>query len=300
VSRAWRPDLAPGVRGGVRRTARLPSTADLAALDPALARIVVLDGPTSRTALFDTLAAALAFPAWFGRNWDALEELLRGPDTDDDRAIVVVWHHPDRLPGPDHDLARAVFSAVATDRREAGRRPLVVLLPAGAEESMEVEEPAMAPPSGNVPESIRSIGRVHHVAVVVRSIEDALPVWRDMLGLRLETVTDVPHDGVRIAFLAVGESRIELVAPTDGTTGVARYLESRGEGFHHVCLEVPNLAEALIRLGMDGLELIDSAPRRGAEAPVAFIHPRSCNGVLVELIEAPGGPAWAQLGFTGD
>ena len=79
--------------------------------------------------------------------------------------------------------------------------------------------------------------------------------------------------------------------------GVARFLASKGEGFHHVCFEVDNLAEALIRLELDGLELIDTAPRRGAEGPVAFIHPRSCQGVLVELIEAPGGPAWRSLGY---
>lgn len=129
------------------------------------------------------------------------------------------------------------------------------------------------------------------------SIEDALGLWRDALGLELETVTDIPDDRVRIAFLAVGESKIELVQPTDDTTGVARFLASKGEGFHHVCLEVGNLAETLLRLEIDGLELIDTAPRRGAEGPVAFIHPRSCHGVLVELIEAPGGPAWDSLGF---
>ena len=103
---------------------------------------------------------------------------------------------------------------------------------------------------------------------------------------------------VRIAFLAVGESKVELVEPTDETTGVARFLASRGEGFHHVCFEVANLAETLLRLEIDGLELIDSAPRRGAEGPVAFIHPRSCHGVLVELIEAPCGPSSTSLGFN--
>jgi len=135
------------------------------------------------------------------------------------------------------------------------------------------------------------------VAVVVRSIEQSLTFYRDSLGLELETITDVPGDRVRIAFLGVGESKIELVEPTDDTTGVARFLESKGEGFHHVCFEVENLAETLMRLEIDGLELIDTAPRRGAEGPVAFIHPRSGNGVLVELIEAPGGPAWQALGY---
>ena len=150
-----------------------------------------------------------------------------------------------------------------------------------------------------VPPDIRGLGKVHHVALIVRSIDDALGLWRDTLGLTFETVMDIGADRVRIAFLGVGESKIELVEPTDDTTGVARFLATKGEGFHHVCFEVPNLAETLLRLEIDGLELIDSAPRRGAEGPVAFIHPRSCHGVLVELIEAPGGPAWTSLGFGG-
>ena len=152
-------------------------------------------------------------------------------------------------------------------------------------------------PSARLPERVRRIGRVHHVALIVRSIEESLGLWRDALSLELETVMDIPSDRVRIAFLGVGESKIELVEPTDDTTGVARFLESKGEGFHHVCFEVPNLAETLLRLEIDGIELIDSAPRKGAEGPVAFLHPRSCHGVLVELIEAPGGPSWASLGF---
>ena len=148
-----------------------------------------------------------------------------------------------------------------------------------------------------LPAHVRRLGKIHHVALIVRSIEEASRFWRDALGLELEEVQDVPGDRVRIAFLGVGESKVELVEPTDDTTGVARFLANKGEGFHHVCFEVPNLAETLLRLEIDGLELIDSAPRRGAEGPVAFIHPRSCHGVLVELIEAPGGPSWTSLGF---
>ena len=150
-----------------------------------------------------------------------------------------------------------------------------------------------------LPAELGRIGKVHHVALIVRSIDDALGLWRDMLGLELETVMDIESDKVRIAFLAVGESKVELVEPTDDTTGVARFLASKGEGFHHVCFEVANLAETLLNLEIGGLELIDTSPRRGAEGPVAFIHPRACHGVLVELIEAPGGPAWAALGFGG-
>ena len=149
-----------------------------------------------------------------------------------------------------------------------------------------------------VPAPIRGLGKVHHVAVIVGSIEGALAFWQDHLGLGLETVLDIPQDRVRIAFLGVGESKMELVQPTDDTTGVARFLASRGEGFHHVCFEVANLGETLTRLASQGVELIDAGPRRGAEGPVAFLHPRSCHGVLVELIEAPGGPAWPVLGYA--
>jgi methylmalonyl-CoA/ethylmalonyl-CoA epimerase len=150
----------------------------------------------------------------------------------------------------------------------------------------------------SLPVDTHRFGRVHHVAIVVGDLERALGFYRDVLGLVLEVVQEVPSDRVRIAFLTVGESRIELVSPTDDSTGVARFLAAKGEGFHHVCLEVADLAGELTRLGIEGVELIDSAPRHGAEGPVAFIHPRSCNGVLVELIEKPGGPAWRSLGFT--
>jgi methylmalonyl-CoA/ethylmalonyl-CoA epimerase len=152
-------------------------------------------------------------------------------------------------------------------------------------------------PESRLPVALQRLGKVHHVALIVRSVEDALGLWRDMLGLELETVMEIEQDRVRIAFLGIGESKIELVEPTDDTTGVARFLDSKGEGFHHICFEVANLAETLLKLEIAGLELIDTAPRRGAEGPVAFIHPRACHGVLVELIEAPGGPAWAALGF---
>jgi methylmalonyl-CoA epimerase len=154
------------------------------------------------------------------------------------------------------------------------------------------------PPESGLPAKIRALGRVHHVAVIVADLDDALGFWRDTLGLPVELVLPIESDGVTIAFLPVGESKVELVMPTTETTGVARFLANKGEGFHHVCFEVDNLTETLLRLEFDGLELIDTAPRKGAEGPVAFLHPRSCHGVLVELIEAPGGPAWASLGYT--
>ncbi len=151
----------------------------------------------------------------------------------------------------------------------------------------------------HLPGVIRKLGKIHHVAVVVRSIDESLRLWRDMLGMPVELVLPIEFDRVTIAFLAVGESKIELVQPDDDTTGVARFLANKGEGFHHVCFEVDNIAETLLRLELDGIQLIDTAARKGAEGPVAFLHPKSCQGVLVELIEKPGGPAWTALGYEG-
>ena len=282
--------LAPEGGGGLVETAAALDAAALAATANEYgARFASLHGPTSKAQVLTKLNAALGFPAWAGRNWDALEELLAHPGSDEAGPIVIAWHDPGRLDAADAATFRAIVAAAAEARAQAGDGSLVVV--AGPRPSHEVSD------MPTVPDHIRGLGKVHHVALIVRSLEDALGFWRDMLGLDLETIMDIEHDRVRIAFLGVGESKVELVQPTDDTTGVARFLESKGEGFHHVCFEVANLTETLLRLEMDGLELIDAAPRRGAEGPVAFIHPRSCHGVLVELIEARSGPAWAALGY---
>lgn len=146
-------------------------------------------------------------------------------------------------------------------------------------------------------DEIPGVRRIHHVGIVVRDIESAMRRYRDDLGLPFEAVMERPEDSVRLAFLSAGASKIELLQPTSEGTGVARFLANRGEGLHHVCLEVEDVGRALARLAATGYELIDAAPRRGAEGPVAFVHPRSTNGALIELIEAPGGPAWEALGF---
>jgi methylmalonyl-CoA epimerase len=147
-----------------------------------------------------------------------------------------------------------------------------------------------------LPEGLR-IGKIHHVAIIVRDLNSVLELYRDRFGLAVETVMPIPYDRVTIGFLPIGEVKIELVQPDDDTTGAAKFLASKGEGFHHVCFEVPDIQAALDTLAADGLVLIDKAARKGAEGPVAFIHPKSCHGVLVELIEAPGGPAWAKLEY---
>ena len=140
------------------------------------------------------------------------------------------------------------------------------------------------------------IKKIDHIAIVVRSIEEALHAYEGALGLELSGVEEMPEDAVRVAFLPVGESEIELVQPltTDTSTklstssGVAKFLEKRGEGLHHICLEVEDLEAALHDLAAKGIRLIDEQPRQGAHGRVAFLHPKSAHGVLIELIEKPG------------
>ena len=282
--------LAPEGAGGLVEVDGVLVVAVLAATANEYgARFAELRAPETKVDVIEGLVAGRAVPEWIGRNWDALEEQLAHPEPELAGPVIIAWHEPDRLEARAAATFRAIIEAAAEARARAGDGSLVVV--AGPRPESEV---APMPP---VPDHIRSLGKVHHVALIVASIETALGFWRDMLGLPLETIMDIEHDRVRIAFLGVGESKVELVEPTDDTTGVARFLASKGEGFHHVCFEVGNLAETLVRLELDGLELIDTVPRRGAEGPVAFIHPRSCHGVLVELIEAPGGPAWTALGI---
>jgi methylmalonyl-CoA epimerase len=134
-----------------------------------------------------------------------------------------------------------------------------------------------------------TIGSIHHVAVVVRSIDEALPRYLSLLGWRADgDPFDFATQGVRLCFLSAADrvgARIELVQPVDPECGVARFLESRGEGVHHVCLISSDLPADLDALAAAEAELIDREPRAGAHGRVAFIHPRTLNGVLWELIE---------------
>jgi len=130
------------------------------------------------------------------------------------------------------------------------------------------------------------IGRVHHIAIAVRSIADALPDFADSFGLAVMHTAEVEGAGVRVAVLPIGETCLELVEPTDPDGPVARFLQRQGEGLHHICYEVDDLEAALAHLKERGLRLVDSKPRRGMEgARVAFVHPSSTHGVLIELHE---------------
>jgi methylmalonyl-CoA/ethylmalonyl-CoA epimerase len=130
------------------------------------------------------------------------------------------------------------------------------------------------------------LGPLHHVAIAVPRIEDALPFFRDRLGLRGEPIRELPDQHVRAVFLGDATGRIELIEPTDSESGVAKFVADRAKPtLHHVCYVVDDLAGTLERLARDGVELVDRAPRRGAEGMVAFIHPRASGGVLLELID---------------
>ena len=130
------------------------------------------------------------------------------------------------------------------------------------------------------------LGPLHHVAIAVRRIEDAVPFFRDTLGLAADPIRDLPDQRVRVVFLGDAKGRIELIQPLDAESGVAKFVaEHPKPTLHHVCYIVDDLAAKLDELTREGVELIDRAPRRGAEGMVAFIHPRASGGVLIELID---------------
>ncbi len=129
--------------------------------------------------------------------------------------------------------------------------------------------------------------RIHHVGVVVKRLADAYRFYRDVLGLPLLKEKTIADQGVRAALLGAGDTEIELLEPIDASSGIGRFLERRGEGLHHLCFETPDVADALAGLKRRGAELIDTIPRDGLAGRIAFLHPRACRGVLVELATPP-------------
>lgn len=130
--------------------------------------------------------------------------------------------------------------------------------------------------------------RIDHVGIAVRDLGERLRFWRDALGLELAGTERVESEGVEVAFLEAGEARIELLEPTGEGSPIGRFLDRRGEGINHLTLRVDDLDAALARLGERGVEVVGEAPRPGAGGSrVAFLHPRSCGGVLLELVERP-------------
>ena len=134
--------------------------------------------------------------------------------------------------------------------------------------------------------------KIDHIGIATRGIEESLGFWRDALGLEVEHTETVEGQGVRVAMLPAGEPRVELLEPTGPDTPVARFLEKRGPGLHHVAVRVPDIRAALARLKSEGARLIDEEPRVGAGGClVAFVHPAASGGVLLELVQHTEVPA---------
>ncbi len=130
------------------------------------------------------------------------------------------------------------------------------------------------------------LGSIDHVAFVVEDMDAALDMYTNRLGFKVVERREVPDQGVEICFLDAEPVRIELIRPTREDTGVARFLQKRGEGQHHVCFRVDDIHATLQALADQGFELIDSEPRQGVHGRIAFVHPKSTHGVLIELLEA--------------
>jgi methylmalonyl-CoA/ethylmalonyl-CoA epimerase len=129
------------------------------------------------------------------------------------------------------------------------------------------------------------ITKINHVAIVVADLEQALGFWRDALGLELEHVEDVPSQKAQVAFMPVGDGEVELVCPTDLNSGAGKFLAERGGGMHHLCFEVDNLDAKLEELKLKGVRLINETALELPGRRLAFIHPKSSGGVLVELYQ---------------
>lgn len=128
--------------------------------------------------------------------------------------------------------------------------------------------------------------KINHLGIATKGIDDALKFWEDALGLENVHTETVEDQQVRVAMLPIGESRIELLEPTSEDSPISKFLEKRGGGIHHIAVEVEDIRAALAKLKREGARLIDEEPRIGAEGClVAFVHPASANGVLLELVQ---------------
>ena len=129
------------------------------------------------------------------------------------------------------------------------------------------------------------IKKINHVAIAVPDIDASLTFWQDALGLKVDHVEDVPSQKSTVVFLPIGESEVELVKPTSEDTGVAKFIAERGGGMHHLCFEVDDIVSVLADLKAKGVRLIDETPKELPGRKMAFVHPKSTGGVLVELYE---------------
>jgi methylmalonyl-CoA epimerase len=144
-------------------------------------------------------------------------------------------------------------------------------------------------------------GAIDHVGIVVRDTPEALRLYVGLLGLHPGPTETSLEDNVKITFLDGENARVEMIEPLPGDSAVARFLEKRGEGLHHLCLVVPNLARTLESLRGAGYQLVDAPPRRNAQGRLlAFVHPKAANGVLIELYQADPVARWGAVGETSN
>lgn len=134
-----------------------------------------------------------------------------------------------------------------------------------------------------------NISRIEHLGIAVKSLEEAIPYYENVLGLKCYAIEEVADQKVKTAFFMVGETKIELLEPTSEESTIAKFIEKRGEGIHHLAFKIEDgVANALAKVEGKGIRLIDKAPRKGAEGlDIAFLHPKSTLGVLTELCEKP-------------
>ena len=130
------------------------------------------------------------------------------------------------------------------------------------------------------------VSHIEHLGIAVKSLEEAIPYWENVLGLKCYNIEEVADQKVKTAFFMVGQTKIELLEPTSEESTIAKYIEKRGQGVHHVAFAVEGIEDALADATEKGVQLIDKAPRKGAEGlNIAFLHPKSTMGVLTELCE---------------
>jgi methylmalonyl-CoA/ethylmalonyl-CoA epimerase len=128
--------------------------------------------------------------------------------------------------------------------------------------------------------------KIDHIGIAVKSLAEAVKVYEDAIGLKVSDYDQVDDQGVRVAMLNIGESRIELLEPTGPGSPIEKFMTRRGEGIHHIAVAVDDIEKALERLKAAGVRLVDTEPRRGAHSTrIAFVHPSSTHGVLLELVQ---------------
>jgi methylmalonyl-CoA epimerase len=126
---------------------------------------------------------------------------------------------------------------------------------------------------------------ISHTGIAVKNLDEAVKIYTEALGAKMGEIHNAPESGMRAAMIHAGSSTLELIEPIGDSGTIAKFIESRGEGIHHLCIEVDDIKKTLADLTAKGVRLIDKEPRKGIEGKVAFIHPKSMNGVLIELLE---------------